>query len=287
MILLYLASIVSGQTWPAPQYEAPPCPPPVQIVPEIVSKGDINSAVLKPSVVIDNIKVGPVKVDNAYRIFRSDLTVTNSHFDGITGTNIKRDALYFEDLRDSTISNFDFRFRAEPQTGSQLPEGIALHGGSNIVIRDGYIHGFRMVPGKSYTNGDGIASEGAVKGLHIERVTSEANSDGGFDLKGVVSLTDTIAIGNSRNYRFWHQVDAGTITSINPRGYHVWLGRGAVVTIRKLIARSDNSKPVIALDGQTTLNILECELDVPAGTMMVRVESSGNKVTLGPGCKLP
>jgi hypothetical protein len=233
-----------------------------------------------------NWRIGPVKVDGAYRAIETDAGVdlTNGVIDGLTATNVTRDGIRIRKANGLTISNFDLRHAAAPSTGADLPEGIAITAGTNIVVRDGKASGFQW-SGTGYRNGDGIATEGASSGL-IDRVTASDNSDGGFDIKGTWALDSLIAERNARNYRFWHNVTAGALVS-SDGGTAVWLGKGAVVTIQRLTASSSKIAQVFALEGSTTLNVVSCDLTGMAkGSVLVKSNGSGNKVTLGPGCKL-
>ena len=186
------------------------------------------------------------------------------------------------------IRDFDIRMRAQPQVSLDLPTGIALYSGRNLRVENGHLSGFRMVdePGK-YPNGDGLSSERPVDGLNISNVTSDDNSDGGFDLKGSnITLTDLSATRNYRSYRFWGGVHAGTLTSIDPRKAHVWAGTGANVVIDKLIARSSTTAVILYVDGAQSVTIGSCELSVPAGTKLTYLATNTTVITLGPGCAL-
>jgi hypothetical protein len=237
---------------------------------------------------VENATIGPATITRAYRAVETEkgAVLRDVRLTGLRGKDLDRDGIRLRVAENVTISDFDLAMRAEPQQGKNLPEGIAIYEGHNIVIRNGKVRGFRMVQVKDrYANGDGIATEGGVDGATIEDVVSSDNSDGGFDLKGRVSLDRVTSERNRRNFRFWHQATAGTITSIDPRGSHVWVGKGAVVRIDRLVARSTTSAPILTLDGGT-VEIGSCDLQVPAGTLMTRVESSGNQLKLGPGCRL-
>lgn len=248
---------------------------------------NVNGVVLL-SGEVTNARIGPMAVVGAFRaVEQRDGVVNNLIIDGLTASDLQRDGVRIRSANGLTISNFDLKFRAAPQTGRNLPEGIALYGGGNIVIRNGVVDGFRMSPrAGTYLNGDGIATERGVRDAVIEDVTSSNNGDGGFDLKGTLRLDRLTAIGNGRNFRFWNTIKAGTLTSIDPRGASIGLAKGAVVVIEKLVVRQKTAAPILVLDG-ATITILSCDIEAPPGTKMARVESSGNRVTLGEGCALP
>lgn len=243
-------------------------------------KGTIKDATID-SVDIVGAKTG-IYTDTAAIV--RNLTVRN-----VNMTGIQREGFRIQGDTDGiNMQNFVIQMRDQPQVSPDLPEGIAIVKGKNITISDGYISGFKMVvvPGE-YTNGDGIASERAVDSLTISRVTAVDNSDGGFDLKSTnTRLYDTIAERNYRNYRLWGSVQAGTITSIDSRGAHLQLNTGAEVVIDKLIVRSTTMGVIVQLDGPKSIVIKECDLQVPAGTLFLRGDTTGVTMSFGPGCSL-
>jgi len=273
MIALILATIISGQAWPAPP---------------VMDATGVNGAA-RITTDVQDVTIGPVVATGAYRAIETSVgaDVTRLHVTGLTATGLQRDGIRLRRADDIIIERFDLRHTEARSTGSHLPEGIAITAGRNITIREGRVSGFRMVvvPGK-YTNGDGIATEGATSG-RIDRVIASDNSDGGFDIKGTWQLNALVAERNSRNFRFWNQVTAGTLTS-RDGGTAVWLGKGAVVTIERLVASSVKPSQVIALEGATHLTIKACDLSGMAkGSTLIKVNASGNQVSLGVGCTLP
>ena len=186
--------------------------------------------------VMENTVVGPLTVSGSYRVVESgkNLRMRNLRIKGLVGTDLQRDGIRLRgDIDGATIQNFKLTMRRQPQTEPNLPIGIAVQGGRGITISDGEVSGFQMVrvPGK-YTNGDGIAAERKVQDLTIVRVVSRNNSDGGFDLKsGNTKLDKLRSENNYRNYRLWGTIDAGTLTSIDPAGAHIWAGNRAVVRV--------------------------------------------------------
>lgn len=268
------AQVPAGKVWPNP--------------PSFTLNG--GNAV-KLSGTVSDLTVGPAVVEGAYQaIYTSSDTavVRNLKVQGVTFTNLGREGIRIRgDTDGAEISRFSIAMRAAPQTGDQLPTGIAIYRGKNIWIHDGRVSGFRMevVAGK-YTNGDGIASEGSVSNLTIERVEAVDNSDGGFDLKGTnITVRGLYAGGNSRNYRFWGDVNATDLTCGEARSGCMWIGKGARVHIGKLTVRQSTPKPIFILNGGT-LTVDSCDIQTPPGTPTTRVESSPNVLTLGPGCRL-
>lgn len=269
-MILLLAALISGQVWPAPA---------------IINAPGINGAA-RFTQDASGVTIGPVAITGAYRAVETDAGVDTPdlHIKGLTATGLTRDGIRLRNAPNLLIEDFELRHSDTASSGSDLPEGIAVYAGGGI-IRRGMVSGFKMIPGSGYINGDGIATEGGVDGLAIEDVVSSDNSDGGFDLKGRVSLDRVTSARNSRNYRFWHNITAGTITSIDPRSGHIWVGKGSVIHIAKLIVRSVTTAPILILDGGS-ITIDECDIQVPVGTPWSRTESSGNKLTMGTGCRL-
>ena len=269
-------SITSGQTWPSS-----PTP--------LTFNGGIA---VKLSGTVENATIGPVTISGAkhgvYTSSDSDV-LRNITLKGLTVSEAQREGIRIRGDADGVlIRDFNIRMRAQPQVPPDLPTGIAFYSGRNLRVENGHLSGFRMAeePGK-YPNGDGLSSERPVDGLTIANVTSDDNSDGGFDLKGNnITLTDLSAARNYRSYRFWGAVHAGTLTSIDPRNAHVWAGTGANVVIDKLIARSSTTAVILYVDGAQSLTIGSCELSVPAGTKLSYIATNTTAVTLGPGCAL-
>lgn len=253
-------------------------------------EGRGGPAVIHLKGVVENKVIGPLNVVGPYRIVESakNLVTRNLRIQGVTGTDLQRDGIRLRgDIDGATIRNFRLTMRRQQQVQGQLPTGIAVSSGRKIMISDGEVAGFQMVkvPGK-YTNGDGIAAERQVHDLTIARVVSRNNSDAGFDLKSNPTKLDQLrAENNGRNYRFWSRVDAGTLTSVEPRGAHVWAGNTAVVHIKRLVARSSTRAPLVEVERAGQVVIDQCELDLPRGTRLVAKSGEG-RVVLGRGCSL-
>jgi hypothetical protein len=239
--------------------------------------------------VVQNAVIGPFSVANVFRAIESDKTVKirNLAINGVTASMLQRDGIRIRgDAAGINIRNFRLAMRATPQSGRNLPIGIAVQEGQDISIADGSISGFRMiaVPGE-YTNGDGIAAERPVTGLSIARVRAFDNSDGGFDLKSsATTLDQLVAERNGRNYRFWRTVQAGRLTSVDPRNAHIWLARGAQVRINQLSATSRSTAPLIRVEGPASIVVASCQLRLPAGTRLVAGNTLGSDIRLGRGC---
>jgi Right handed beta helix region len=246
-----------------------------------------NGAYLIKGIVSD-IRIGPVAVTQAYRAIESaDNSIANNlTIDGFIASDIQRDGIRLRQANNTNIRNFSITMQSTPQTGTHLPQGIALYAGNGIAIRDGRVSGFRMasVPG-AYPNGDGIAAEREVTNLTIERVVSSNNSDAGFDLKSSGTVLDNaVADDNHRGFRFWGSARAGTLTSNNSRSAAFWFGKGADVTIDHVNVSSRTTAPVFMIEGANSVVVKSCTLYVPAGTKLIIGAASATRVTLGSGC---
>lgn len=245
---------------------------------------------------VENATIGPVTIAGAHQAVwtESDETVIrNLDIRQITIKDAGREGIRIRGDADGVrIRDFDIRMRQLPQTGKALPTGIAIYGGRNIVIGRGSVGGFRMQRiEKRYTNGDGIASESKVDGLTITDVTSSGNSDGGFDLKGRnIRLDRLTAKNNGRNYRFWGNVHAGALTSIDARANAIGIKGNAahppVIEIERLVVRQDRPIALILVEGgPADIRIGACDIQAPPRTRLL-VMKGGGKTALGPGCKL-
>jgi hypothetical protein len=241
---------------------------------------------------IESSTVGPVNIVNAGYAFYTDKSsvIRNVAISNFKATQARREGIRLRGNLDGvTIRNFFIQMQDQPQTGTDLPEGIAIFNGQNIVIEDGCSSGFKMVPVLgTYTNGDGISAERPVNNLTIRRVTANDNSDAGFDLKSNNTfLYDTHAERNFRNYRFWTKATTGTIYSADPGQAHVWIGANAVVVIDKLVAKSTSDDVYVLWADNTakSITVRSCELDVPNARKFFR-GSTTTQLILGPGCSI-
>jgi len=174
-------------------------------------------------------------------------------------------------------------------SGSDLPVGIDIGGTVHDVLVEGVTaSGHRMVyVPKKYTNGDGFSQEAQVYRVTYRRDVSTDNSDGGFDLKGQARLEELTAERNGRNYRFWNDITATTLTSKDPWGAHVWLNAKAAqnVTIDRLVVSSKTTAPVLRIENTyaVSITVKECVIAVPAGTLL-QWGGKAARVTWGKNC---
>lgn len=251
---------------------------------------------LKLSGQVENVVIGPARIKGAYQAIytaNDKAVVRNVTMQGLTLTELGREGIRIRGDTDGvTIRDFTIRMAATPQSGDQLPTGIAAYKGRNIVVENGNISGFKMVKVKGkFTNGDGFAAEGGVDGLTVRNVRADGNSDAGFDLKSKNTYLDRVsASGNGRNYRFWRPIRAGSLTVGEIQDAGIWV-KGApeptLITIDRLIVRSGApGRAIIRIEGgRADIRIKSCDIKIPAGAVMVKDESGGSKLLLGPGCK--
>ena len=253
-----------------------------------------NGKVVRLAGRVEDASIGPVAIAGAYQAIwtESETTVIrNLDIHDVKITEAGREGIRIRGDADGVrIRDFEIHMRDLPQT-KELPTGIAVYSGRNILITRGNISGFRMQPvERRYTNGDGIASEAAVDGLTITDVYSSGNSDGGFDLKGRdIRLDRLTAKNNGRNYRFWGNVHAGLLTSIDARGNAIGIKGNAanppVIEIERLVIRQDKPVSLILVeDGPADIRIGKCDIQAPPGTRLVAMK--GGKTSFGPGCQL-
>lgn len=248
---------------------------------------------------VSSKKIGTIKISKAFRVIETKpgTIVSDSEISDIVATDIIRDCIRLRRADRVLITNVTCRHATLPNAPPNLPEGLAILAGSDILVQDSEFSGFQMkMEPDRYWNGDGIAAEAAVDGLRIERVLVEDNSDGGVDLKAKnVFLDQVTARRNTRNFRFWESADAGTLISEDPtsRGgksspLHIWvLGRGQpkTVHIKNLIARSKTPAPLLVSEGGfTTFIIDECDIDIPPSS---KILVGPGKLITGPKCALP
>lgn len=260
----------SGQTWKA------------------ASRSLAGELVLKVKGKTQDVAVGPATIADAKAFLwvSKSSELQNLQVDGVKLTNLKQEGIRLDgDATGVSISNFNFSMRDAHDT--DYPAGIILNSGTDIHIRDGQVSGFRSPTEKGgYPQGDGVSAERGVSRLTITGVSASGNADGGYDLKSdETRLDDLHAEDNYRNYRLWGSVEAGTLESRNPRGAHLWAGKGADIRIAEFIASSDTDAPILLVDGAKRVQIDHCTLSVPEGTPLVSGNPSHVDLILDESCK--
>lgn len=258
---------------------------------KVINAPDINGAFLITKST-SNLRFRPVTVLNAYRAIETapGVRVDNMTSIGLNARNLGRDGIRLREAHNVTIRDFDLVHGPTPSVGKHLPEGIAIGAGRGITISNGRVRGFRMTQHKgNYTNGDGIATEGAVDGLLIENVVASDNSDAGFDIKGRnVVLRNLEAVDNGRAFRIWSPTARATLLRArNFKGAALWVGKDAAITVERLVASSMNPAPVFRYESGATIIVKSCDLSgMPKGSKLVQADGKGAKLDLGPGCRL-
>jgi len=253
---------------------------------------------------IDGKRIGPKKIKGAYRAIETEkdgAEIKNLVIDGLVAEQLQREGIRLRGaVENVTIRNFTLTHSATPNVPPHLPEGIHIQAGRNIVIENGTISGFQMtMPPDKYWNGDGIATEKTVDGVTIRNVTSNDNTDAGFDLKSSNTTLDRVsASGNKRNFRFWESTKIGTMTvgEIVKRGgaygtAGIWIkghaGKPPVIEIDTLIVRLTQPGTIIQVeDGPAEIRIGRCDIQAPAGSRFLAAGDKQMKKTLGPGCRV-
>jgi len=278
----------SGQTWPLASPSAR----------KSVSAPALNGVVALRGAIRGG-RIGPVTISGAYRAIETSKTASVSDLvvDGLMG-HVQRECYRVRGDR-ITIRNVHCDMIDGPQKSPNLPEGLHIEAGSDILVERSSFKGFQMtIPGNRYWNGDGIAAERDVSGLTIRDVVADDNTDAGFDIKPPVKMDQVSASGNCRNFRLWSDSEIGTMTVGNSikRGPKttcagLWVKGDAtaqpVVRVRKLVVRMTKPGDIIRIEeGPANLTIDECDIQAPPGSTLIVAVSKAGKVQLGRGCRV-
>lgn len=215
------------------------------------SKTDTNQ--IDWDVHIDNVHISSVRygmyidggaqgVDGAGS---RNVTIDNSSVTGMEkhGVRLK------DGMEHVTISNVTVDAGGQAWDGERFHIGFAVDAvdGSNAPNR--YISYYNTVAqnayddyGSNYWNGDGYTTERYNEYIYYYGAKAFNNTDAGFDVKSDhVYFYNTVAMGNSRNYRIWSRNDAVMDNIVSAWGYSaksgsnggtgIWLNTDAVVTI--------------------------------------------------------
>jgi hypothetical protein len=189
-----------------------------------------------------------------------------------------------------------------PQTGSvNIPFGLQVTSAASVSVSNSSFEGFLWSgPEDRYWIGEGVTVERGVTGVQFDGVTSNGNTDAGFDIKPFVNMTDVSASDNCRNFRFWSGAEVGTMTTGDTikRGGNtscsgIWLSGSATgptprLHVRKLIVRMTRPGIIIEVEnGPADIQIDECDIKAPPGSSMVLFKEAPGERNLGRGCKLP
>ncbi|GJD95021.1 hypothetical protein [Methylobacterium iners] len=186
---------------------------------------------------------------------------------------------------------------AAGQTPMQI--GISISGTAHdILIEDVRFEqmGQRREAGK-YWNSDGLTIEGEAYNITINRAVFLNCTDGGVDIKGRnITLGDLRAERCRRNFRFWSSITAARLTSITPSKSdpanagttaQVWVqGNNTTpptIVIEHLMVRAEDATPILTIEnGSAQVVVKSHDIQVPAGTPLVRGGAPGNRIEWGP-----
>jgi hypothetical protein len=289
-ILFPLVVLRSGESWP---------PASASQRPVISAAGENAAVVLKGAVT--GARVRPFRLENAYRGIEigKNALVSDLRIEGmeahvarncirVFGTNI------FIRNVSCTMSG------AAKLSMSELPEGIHIRGGSDIHVENSRIEGFQTtLRPDQYWNGDGVAAERGIANLSFTDVTSDNNTDAGFDIKSPVKMDRMSAAGNCRNYRFWSDADIGTMQtgSVVKRGgisdcVGIWVkgsaqDSGPTIRIRNLVVRTPRPIKIIKVDGgSANITIDHCSIVAPPGTELIASPAAAVRIKADPSCRV-
>jgi hypothetical protein len=254
-------------------------------------EGMVSQAFIGPATVLDAFQV--VHVSSSATVGRLEVrglnaTVTNSCVRGHAGVVV--------------VTNTHCTMTGPPQVGRvNMPFGLQVTGAQSVSVSHSSFEGFEWRgPPDRYWIGEGVTIERGVRGVQFDDVSSNGNTDAGFDIKPYVIMTNVSASANCRNFRFWSGADVGTLTTGDTirRGgttscSGIWLsgsktGPRPTLHIRKLVVRMNRPGPIIQIEnGPADIQLDACDIQAPPGTAIVRFEKGVGKLVLGHGCKLP
>lgn len=277
----------SAQTWPGPNARGR------------VFDGAGSRSVVAIRGAVTGARVGPAQIADAYEAIAAgkQAQVSDLVVDGITAevsrgcVQLQGDRLVIRKLRCTMVGG--------PQSSMKnLPFGLHILSGSNIQVEDSSFSGFQLTgTPNAYWNGDGVSVERDVREISMRNVTSDNNTDAGFDLKPWVRLDGVSATGNCRNYRLWGGGDVGTMTigDVTKRGGRagcmgIWVhgrasGPPTPLRIEHLVVRMTKPTTIIRVEmGAAAISIGSCDIKAPPGSVLVKQDEQA-QVTLGPTCR--
>lgn len=278
---------------------ARPCPAPARTV---------DGAGRNGAIALDRFR-GPMRVTNAYRVIETSAasSASNLVIDGLISEDITRQGIRLKNggrFSGITLRNLRLVHVPTPNVPPDLPAGISIAAGKDVLIEDSTIRGFQMTqPPRAYWNGDGISTERGVSGVTIRNVAVLDNTDAGLDLKSTDTVLDNVyAAGNKRNVRLWAGARATTLMIgpiIRRGGFFgisgIWIKGGAarpVVSIDTLVLdMGRDGPPVTAIeieDGPAVVTIGRCIIrSMPPGSTFLKGAGPAASIRLGPGCVIP
>jgi hypothetical protein len=265
-----------------------------------ISASDVGNGLVVLDRPTRGVVIDDVRVDGAYRVIenkgvdRATAGCVGLRVSNVTATKLRRGfARIRYDSRDGIFT--DVTASGVMTTGAHdLPCGIALDDeASDFRFERCTMRGFRWRrKDKQYWNGDGFSAERTNRRLLFRKCAAWDNSDGGFDLKARDSLLDDCIAGrNARNYRLWSDIRATRLTSIEPvkiggigdtvhfalMGSKAPGGAPIVIRIAHLSVKGARAFPIFDVhDGPVRIIIESYDIDVPAGTPLIRRRGKGS-----------
>ena len=268
--------------------------------PPLSIQGDPELELLSLEGTVPAAMIGPATVRNAFQVVHVSQSATVGRLE-VRGLDAQvTDACVRGHADVVVIHEVHCTMTGGPQVGRvNIPFGLQVSGGSSVSVTNSSFQGFLWTgPSDRYWIGEGVTIESGVTGVQFESVTSNGNTDAGFDIKPFVVMDHVSAFDNCRNFRFWSGADVGTLTtgdSIKRGGISacsgIWLNGSTTdrpkLHIRKLIVRMKEPGMIIQVEtGPADIEIDRCDIHAPLGTSMIRFEAGAGEVHLGPGCTL-
>jgi hypothetical protein len=264
-------------------------------------QGDPELELLSLEGIIPAAVIGPATVRNAFQVVHVSQWATVGRLE-VRGLDAQvTDACVRGHADTVVIHEVHCTMTGGPQTGRvNIPFGLQISGGDSVSVTNSSFQGFLWSgPADRYWIGEGVTIESGVTGVQFESVTSNGNTDAGFDIKPFVVMNHVSAFDNCRNFRFWSGADVGTLTTgdTTRRGGNtscsgIWLsgsdtGPRPKLHIRKFVVRMTRPGTLIEVEnGPADIQIDECDIQAPAGSSMVNFKKGPGNLVLGRGCKL-
>ena len=253
-------------------------------------EGEIPSAVIGPATIRNTFQV--VHVSQSATVGRLEIRGLQAE---VTDACVRghADVVIVRDVHCTMIGG--------PQTGRvNIPFGLQVSGGNSVSVTNSSFQGFLWRgPENRYWIGEGVTIEEGVTGVRFDSVTSNGNTDAGFDIKPFVVMDHVSAFDNCRNFRFWSGADVGTLTTGDTirRGGNtscsgIWLsgsdtGARPKLHIRKFVVRMTRPGTLIEVEnGPADIQIDECDIQAPVGSSMANFKKGRGSLVLGRGCSL-
>lgn len=263
--------------------------------------GDPELELLSLEGAVPTAVIGPAIVRNAFQVVHVSQSATVGRLE-VRGLQAEvTDACVRGHADVVIIDRVYCTMKGGPQTGRvNIPFGLQVSGGSKVSVTNSSFQGFLWSgPENRYWIGEGVTIEEGVTGVQFDSVTSNGNTDAGFDIKPFVRMNNVSAFDNCRNFRFWSGADVGTLTTGDTikRGGKtdcagIWLSGSDTserpkLHIRKFVVRMTRPGTLIEVEnGPADIQIDECDIRAPSGSSMILFKEAPGTVILGRGCKL-